>query len=361
MRFSSKVILIFCFLSLSVSAQIVRMETVLGNIDIELHPDAAPNTVVNFLNYINSGDYNNSIIHRNVPNFVVQGGGFKFIGEEVFSITLNPPVVNEYLLPNIRGTIAMAKPPNFPNGATNQWFFNVIDNSDTLSPDNAQNAGSGGFTVFGTVINGMDVVDAINALPTSSSINPIQMTVNGNPSSEASIPYLNGQSTTVLDMNNAVIIQNVFAVDVPLNINSGLNGAWFNPNSPGQGFMFEFLPVLDTAFMAWFTYDTQAPTDTAVVGFAGHRWMTSLGSIDHENNTVTFDLFVTANGLFDNNQVVDTTAANSVGTLTITFDDCENATGVYNLIEQELSGSFSLVRIANDNVSLCQSLSAAAQ
>ena len=355
MRFSPKVILILCFLSLSVSAQIVRMETVLGNIDIELHPDIAPNTVNNFLTYMNNGDFNNSFIHRNISNFVVQGGGFKFIGGQAFQIEQNPPVVNEYQLLNVRGTIAMAKPSNSPDGATSQWFFNVIDNSDTLSPDNAQNAGSGGFTVFGTVIDGMDIVDAMNALNNAT----IPIVINGTAFNFQNLPYLNTKPQSLTE-DDAVILTNVFLLDEVLRINSGLSGAWFNPDTAGQGIMLEILPTLDSVFMAWFTHDTQAPMDTAVVGFAGNRWMSGLGNIDHETNTVTFDLIVTSDGLFDDSQTVTNSSPNTVGTLTISFTDCSNATATYNLIEQELSGTFPLARVATDNVALCQSLSTAA-
>ena len=335
MRFPSKIILFFCFLSLSVSAQIVRMETVLGNIDIELRPDVAPNTVTNFLNYVNDGDYDKSYIHRSVQNFIIQGGGFNFINGVSGSVPADPPVVNEFNLSNVRGTIAMAKLADNPNSATNQWFFNTVNNSENLDNQN------GGFTVFGSVINGMDVVDAIAALQVWNAGGALN-----------SIPLVNYSGSGTIE-NDLVLLTNVFVLDEVLNINSGLNGAWFNPDTSGQGIMLEILPTLDSVFMAWFTHDTQAPMDTAVVGFAGNRWMTSLGSIDHETNTVTFDLIVTSDGLFDNNKTVTNSLPNTVGTLTISFIDCSNATATYNLIEQELSGTFPLVRVAVDNVGLC--------
>ena len=139
---------------------IVRMETSLGNIDVELFNDSAPRTVTNFMNYVNDGDYSNSFIHRSVPGFIIQGGGFKFENDGVSKITTDPPVVNEFGHSNIRGTIAMAKLDGDPDSATSEWFFNLADNSANLDKQN------GGFTVFGQVIgNGMDVVDAIAALP----------------------------------------------------------------------------------------------------------------------------------------------------------------------------------------------------
>jgi len=321
------------------NAQIVRMETVLGNIDIELRPDVAPVTVANFLNYVNDGDYDSSYIHRSVKNFVIQGGGFNFIDGISGNVPTDAPIINEssLSLPNVRGTISMARTSDV-NSATSQWFFNTVNNPNLDGEGN-------GYAVFGSVVNGMDVVDAIAALSIWNAGGAI-----------SEIPLINYSGSGTIE-NDLVLLTSVYVLDETLNINSGLNGAWFNPNTPGQGFLMEVLPTLDKVFMAWFTYDTQAPIDTAVIGFAGHRWMTSLGSIDHENNVVNFDLFVTSNGLFDNSQAVDTSEANSVGTLTVTFEDCKNATAVYDLIEQELSGSFDLVRIAADNVALCQSLS----
>lgn len=151
-------------LSATAYAQVVvRMETNLGDIDIELYDEAAPITVENFLNYVNSGRYNGTFIHRSMPGFIIQGGGhFPAPGTGfITAVTADPPIVNEYdpSRSNIRGTIAMAKLPDDPDSATSEWFFNLADNSANLDVQN------GGFTVFGQVINaGMDTVDAIAAL-----------------------------------------------------------------------------------------------------------------------------------------------------------------------------------------------------
>jgi peptidyl-prolyl cis-trans isomerase A (cyclophilin A) len=102
----------------------------------------------------------NTIIHRSVSGFVVQGGGFKYAGElPLVAITQNAKVTNEPVYSNVRGTIAMAKLGTDANSATNQWFFNLADNSANLDKQN------GGFTVFGQVTgNGMAIVDAMAAL-----------------------------------------------------------------------------------------------------------------------------------------------------------------------------------------------------
>ena len=139
---------------------VVTIQTPLGSFDVEMLEDAAPATVANFLNYVNRGDYNTSFLHRSVPGFIVQGGGF-FFDPELGALPINsdPPVINEFNVSNTRGTMAMAKLGSDPNSATNQWFVNLADNSENLDNQN------GGFTVFGRVLgDGMDVVDAIAGL-----------------------------------------------------------------------------------------------------------------------------------------------------------------------------------------------------
>ena len=135
----------------------------------------APATVSNFLNYVNDGDYNNSIIHRSVPNFIVQGGGFTVNPDDPAAtppeIPADDPVVNEFSADrsNTRGTIAMAKLGDNPNSATNQWFFNLGNNSENLDNQN------GGFTVFGEVLTQEDLapIDAIANFPTANFGGPL--------------------------------------------------------------------------------------------------------------------------------------------------------------------------------------------
>ena len=133
----------------------------------------APLTVQNFLNYVNDGDYVNTFIHRSIPGFIIQGGGFTIDNlannlanpaNALGIIPTDPPVPNEFSpdRSNLRGTIAMAKLDGDPNSATNQWFFNLGDNSANLDSQN------GGFTVFGEVLSATDlaVIDAIAAVGT---------------------------------------------------------------------------------------------------------------------------------------------------------------------------------------------------
>lgn len=151
----------FC-IPLNANATVVEFQTSLGNFEVNLTDEATPETVRNFLQYVADGDYINSVIHRSVVDFVVQGGGFVVDVElPLTEVPKDPVIVNEPTFSSRRGTIAMAKIGGSPNSATSEWFFNLADNSEILDNQN------GGFTVFGEVIgDGMDVVDAIAALPT---------------------------------------------------------------------------------------------------------------------------------------------------------------------------------------------------
>ncbi len=152
------------FLALAITpaaqATVVEFQTVLGNFSVNLFDETTPATVTNFLDYVNNGAFTDSIVHRSVTDFVIQGGNFTFDGTlPLMNIPTNAAVANEPELSNVRGTIAMAKVGGQPNSATSQWFISLVDNSATLNGDN------GGFTVFGVVMdNGMDVVDAIGDL-----------------------------------------------------------------------------------------------------------------------------------------------------------------------------------------------------
>jgi cyclophilin family peptidyl-prolyl cis-trans isomerase len=138
----------------------VKLETSMGDIVIELNEKAAPVTVKNFLRYAEEGFYDGTIFHRVIPNFMIQGGGFK---SNMQQKKTHEPIVNEAKngLKNDRGTIAMAR-GNDPNSATAQFFINHRNNDPlNYSPQNP------GYAVFGKVIEGMEVVDKITAVKTS--------------------------------------------------------------------------------------------------------------------------------------------------------------------------------------------------
>jgi len=140
----------------------VTLETTHGNIVIELDADKAPETVKNFLNYVNDGFYDGTIFHRVIKNFMIQGGGFQ---PGMVQKPTEAPIQNEANngLANDRGTIAMARTGD-PHSATAQFFINHADNAflNHTSP-----SGQGwGYCVFGKVTDGMDAVDAIAAVST---------------------------------------------------------------------------------------------------------------------------------------------------------------------------------------------------
>lgn len=139
---------------------VVTIQTNLGAVDVELFADKAPKTVENFLSYVKAGHYDGTVFHRVIAGFMVQGGGFD---KEMNKKPTKAPVVNEAQngLHNDTGTIAMAR-TNDPDSATCQFFINVKDN-DMLN----RTTGNPGYTVFGKVIAGLDVVKKLEAAPTS--------------------------------------------------------------------------------------------------------------------------------------------------------------------------------------------------
>ncbi len=144
----------------------VELETTMGNIVIELYPDKAPITVANFKRYVKEGFYDNTIFHRIIAGFMVQGGGFDPNGNE--KQTYAPiKLESQNGLSNDKGTIAMAR-TNIPDSATAQFFINVADN-------NFLNYGfrDDGYAVFGKVISGMDAVTKMSKVKTNSNDEPV--------------------------------------------------------------------------------------------------------------------------------------------------------------------------------------------
>jgi len=138
------------FFSHFTHATIVQMSTDYGDLTINLYDVDTPKTVENFLRYVEAGHYDGVVIHRSIPNFIIQSGGYTSVVNEngndyLIDITKYAAVVNEPVFSNVQGTIAMAKVSNSPNSATSQWFLNLADNSANLDVQN------GGFTVFGSI------------------------------------------------------------------------------------------------------------------------------------------------------------------------------------------------------------------
>jgi peptidyl-prolyl cis-trans isomerase A (cyclophilin A) len=159
-------VILLALLSLKVQSTVIEIRTSLGTIEVNLFDTTTPVTVANFLSYVNSGAYASHVVHRSVPGFVIQGGGFLYTGPidaqaaiNLDSVIASSPVINEPELSNVRGTIAMAKIGGQPNSATSQWFINLSNTNVSLDTNN------GGFSVFGQVLgDGMQIVDAIASL-----------------------------------------------------------------------------------------------------------------------------------------------------------------------------------------------------
>lgn len=141
---------------------IVLLETTSGDILIELYPDKAPETVKNFLQYVDDGFYNNTIFHRVIPGFMIQGGG---MGARMDEKETREPIKNEADngVKNERGTIAMARTME-PHSASAQFFINLVDNDFLNFSEPTINGW--GYCVFGKVTDGMDVVDKIAKVKT---------------------------------------------------------------------------------------------------------------------------------------------------------------------------------------------------
>lgn len=140
---------------------LVLLKTNKGEVTLELFADKAPNTTANFISYVNNGFYNNTVFHRVIKDFMIQGGGFD---TNMTQKPTNAPIQNEAspTVQNLRGTISMAR-TNDPHSASSQFFINVRDN---FSLD--KSSVNPGYAVFGKVIKGMEVVDAISLVNTGS-------------------------------------------------------------------------------------------------------------------------------------------------------------------------------------------------
>ncbi len=141
---------------------VVELDTNMGAIVIELNEEKAPKTVENFLNYVKSGQYDGTIFHRIIDGFMIQGGG---MDAEMNEKPTNAPIENEADngLKNDKGTIAMARTQD-PHSATSQFFINVKDN-DFLN-HTGKNMQGWGYTVFGKVTSGMEVIEKMKGVPT---------------------------------------------------------------------------------------------------------------------------------------------------------------------------------------------------
>jgi plastocyanin len=153
-------------------------------------------------------------------------------------------------------------------------------------------------------------------------------------------------------MNGRITVQDE---PLPLQFNAGLNDAWYNPDTDGQGFFITIFPQLEVVTLAWFTYDTDLPTqeETANLGDPGHRWLTALGSIEGSQSVMTISF--ASGGLFD--MPTDITRDDG-GSIILTFENCSTGSIAYDIPSIERQGVVPIQRVAGDNIILCEALDA---
>jgi hypothetical protein len=163
------------------------------------------------------------------------------------------------------------------------------------------------------------------------------------------IPQLARATITIVDSDEILTFY----------INEGLNDAWWDMSTPGQGFFIIVLPDSGQIFLAWFTYDTERPPSsvTAILGDEGHRWLTALGFYDGNKATLAIEL--TRGGVF--NSATPKVVQSADGTIMVEFHDCENGTITFNIPSINLQGVIPIKRIAPDNISWCETLNAQMQ
>ncbi|WP_191621249.1 peptidylprolyl isomerase [Marinihelvus fidelis] len=335
----------------------VLFETRFGDFTVELYDDEAPISVANFLEYIESGAYENSIIHRKSDGFVIQGGGHTWTVEDTFErIETRDPIANESGISNTRGTIAMARTSE-PDSATSQWFINLRDNAELL--DGPTSGDDAGYAVFGEVIgDGMDVVDILG------SIQDFYLST-----VFTEIPLFNYATGEERSINNYLFTDVSIVSDVPpppppFVFNAGVNGAWFNSTDTGEGFYLDVLPDIGLVAMGWYTWDSELPGMDAEsgIGDPGQRWLSAqsaAGALNGGTDSVVLNVYNVRGGQFDD-YGIGAEQPEAVGTITLSFDDCTTGTVDYTLGSFGESGSIPISRVANDNVALCEALVEAA-
>jgi hypothetical protein len=154
---------------------------------------------------------------------------------------------------------------------------------------------------------------------------------------------------------NRIFGQRLRALPDPAAINAGHSDAWYNPQTPGQGFFITVLPESEKIFLAWFTFDTERPPAgiAAALGDPGHRWLTALG--DYSGTSAVLDVILTSGGVFDAADPA-VTHTSSYGTISLEFPGCNELELAYDLPSANRSGVIGLERISGENVTLCEVL-----
>jgi len=238
-------------------------------------------------------------------------------------------------------------------GPTNAWFD---DSGEMLVIDydgGAVRRFSSEGVYLGDFIQGLSQSEGVDFLPNGNILignggtSSVKMFTPEGAYIEDIIPSQSGN----LKQPNAVVVRKR-----EFQINPGLNDAWYNPATDGQGFLVTVFPDIEQMYVAWFTFDTERPPDdvTAHLGGPGQRWLTAQGPYDGDSATLT--IFVTKGGVFDAAEPPATTDPEGDGIMTLEFADCENGLVNYEITSLGISGKIPIQRIALDNVPLCEAL-----
>jgi len=239
-------------------------------------------------------------------------------------------------------------------GPTNIWFDDIGDmlvsdyDGGAVRRFNSEGAYMGDFIQGLSQTEGVDFLPNGNILIGNGGTSSVKMFTPEGTYIEDIIPSQSGN----LKQPNAVVVRNR-----EFQINPGLNDAWYNPATDGQGFLVTVFPDIQEIFVAWFTFDTERPPEdvTAQLGDPGHRWLTAQGSYE-DGDSAILTIFVTEGGVFDAAEPPATTDLAGDGTMTIEFADCENGLVNYEITSLGISGKIPIQRIALDNVPLCEAL-----
>jgi len=289
---------------------------------------------------------------------------FTSAGTVSYKCTLHPSVMNGVITVEAAATQAelVLREVSVAAGSYPQGSTISID----AEVDNTGNASSGAFTIRHYASTNSSITDQDALLGTENraslpaaenSHGPFNATI---PADLAPGSYFIGSIIQFADgnsSNNSNVAEN--SIDVTqagsnFSINAGLNDAWYDPATDGQGFFVIVFPVLQKMFLSWFTYDVERPPQdvTALLGDPGHRWLTAFGDIT--GDMATLDVDVTSGGVFDAGVPVPTHQPD--GTIVIQFSDCGHGEVSYDISSVGLSGVIPIQRITNDNVALCEAL-----
>ena len=240
-------------------------------------------------------------------------------------------------------------------GPTNIWFDNKGDllvsdyNGGAVRRFDSDGAYLGNFIQGLSQTEGVDYLPNGNLLLGDGGTSSVKMFTPAGIFIEDIIPSGSGG----LIQPNAVVVRERKA---DFQINAGLNDAWFDPATTGQGFLISVFTEIEQVFVAWFTYDTERPPEdvTAHLGEPGHRWLTAQGPYD--GNSTEMTIFVTSGGVFDSAQPPAETDLDGDGTLTIKFAGCNEALVSYEITSLGISNVIPIQRVVPDNIALCEAL-----